>query len=62
MVSVFKLYSSCSFLVWTKLNPTVIRNTDYILVPKEKLETAVQALETDGWKFADRGRGGNEKN
>ncbi|KAJ7109893.1 ACT domain-containing protein [Mycena epipterygia] len=37
-------------------------NTDYILVPKEKLETAVQALETDGWKFADRGRGGNEKN
>jgi len=26
-------------------------NTDYILVPKEKLETAVDALKTDGWTF-----------
>ncbi|KAF8215866.1 ACT domain-containing protein [Mycena galopus ATCC 62051] len=27
-------------------------NTDYILVPKEKLEIAVEALKTDGWIFA----------
>ncbi|KAJ7361415.1 ACT domain-containing protein [Mycena olivaceomarginata] len=26
-------------------------NTDYILVPKEKLETAVDALKNDDWKF-----------
>ncbi|KAJ7847865.1 ACT domain-containing protein [Mycena leptocephala] len=27
-------------------------NTDYILVPKEKLETAVEALKRDEWTFA----------
>ncbi|KAJ7269409.1 ACT domain-containing protein [Mycena haematopus] len=27
-------------------------NTDYILVPKEKLDTAIAALKTDGWIFA----------
>ena len=27
------------------------RNTDYVLVPKEKVTIAVEALEADGWKF-----------
>jgi len=27
-------------------------NTDFILVPKEKLDTAVEALKADGWIFA----------
>ncbi|KAJ7492315.1 ACT domain-containing protein [Mycena latifolia] len=27
-------------------------NTDYVLVPKDKLETAVEALKTDQWTFA----------
>ncbi|KAK0233599.1 hypothetical protein IW262DRAFT_1452125 [Armillaria fumosa] len=26
-------------------------NTDYVLVPKDKLEVAVGALKTDGWTF-----------
>ncbi|KAJ6566004.1 hypothetical protein B0H10DRAFT_2112181 [Mycena sp. CBHHK59/15] len=27
-------------------------NTDYILVPKDKLARAIDALKTDGWTFA----------
>ncbi|KAJ6575436.1 ACT domain-containing protein [Mycena capillaripes] len=27
-------------------------NTDYILVPKEKLDAAVETLKSDGWRFA----------
>ncbi|KAH7916455.1 hypothetical protein BJ138DRAFT_474413 [Hygrophoropsis aurantiaca] len=26
-------------------------NTDYVLVPKEHVQTAVTALESDGWHF-----------
>ncbi|KAH8899057.1 hypothetical protein GQ53DRAFT_742163 [Thozetella sp. PMI_491] len=28
-------------------------NTDYVLVPKEKVETGVEALKGDGWKFKE---------
>ncbi|KAJ6520139.1 ACT domain-containing protein [Mycena sanguinolenta] len=30
-------------------------NTDYILVPKEKLDIAIEALQADGWIFAKEG-------
>jgi hypothetical protein len=30
----------------------VSRNTDYVLVPREKVDEAVEALTKDGWKFA----------
>lgn len=28
-----------------------IRNTDYILIPREKVDAAIAALTEDGWKF-----------
>ena len=30
---------------------TRIRNTDYVLVPKEKVDQATAALSEDRWKF-----------
>ncbi|KAK7058428.1 hypothetical protein VNI00_002062 [Paramarasmius palmivorus] len=45
---------------WSASSPSAIactesvlfRNTDYILVPKDKLNLAVDALKTDGWCFS----------
>ena len=31
----------------------ICRNTDYVLVPKEKVADAVKALEGYGWRFDD---------
>ncbi|KAK0456087.1 hypothetical protein EV421DRAFT_1698382 [Armillaria borealis] len=35
----------------TMLTALTTRNTDYVLVPKDKLEVAVGALKKDGWTF-----------
>ena len=32
---------------------SIYRNTDYVLVPKEKVVDAVKALEGYGWRFDD---------
>lgn len=47
---------------WCVLTPWLIelggdpvslcRNTDYVLIPKEKVDVAQKALSEDGWKFA----------
>ena len=34
-------------------DPHGCRNTDYVLVPAEKVDLAVSALKQDGWTFVD---------
>lgn len=47
MVSARSRYDS---LVWCL---SLHRNTDYVLVPKEKADAAVAALTEDGWRFRE---------
>jgi hypothetical protein len=39
------------FELWVQVSS--LRNTDYVLVPSDKLDRAVEVLKKAGWAFAD---------